>query len=165
VWAVLDRFGYKIFDELNGPGIHRLQNVLTMDKNVHTYFDRLKVWFEPVGFVSNSPFHVNHGFDHDFQDTPNTYRLCATYPHYIKRSWNTTVTFTTPDPEKLPLPSPEYLGLHAACCRVANLSGAGEHIDRILREMEDIQVLSQDGTSAEVLQYALWPFSQQIPVH
>jgi len=100
-----------------------------------------------------------------FQDTPNTYRLCATYPYYIKPSWKTTVTFTTPDPEKLPLPSPEYLGLHAACCRVANLSGAGEHIDRILREMEDIQVLSQDGTSAEVLQYALWPFSQQIPVH
>jgi hypothetical protein len=30
--------------------------------------------------------------------------------------------------------------------------------------MEDIQVLSQDGASAEVLQYALWPLSQ-ILVH
>jgi hypothetical protein len=75
------------------------------------------------------------------------------------------VTFTTPDPVKLPVPSRAYFELHAACCRVANLSGAGEHIDTILREMEDILVLSQDGTSAEALHYALWPFSHEIPVH
>jgi hypothetical protein len=66
---------------------------------------------------------------------------------------------------KLPVPSQAYLELHAACCRVANLSGAGEYIDTILRDMEDIQVLSQDGTSAEALQYALWPLSQAISVH
>ena len=60
---------------------------------------------------------------------------------------------------KLPVPSLVYLELHAACCRVDNLSGAGEYIDKILREMEDTQVLSQDGTSTEALQYALWPLS------
>ena len=63
---------------------------------------------------------------------------------------------------KFPIPSRAYLELHAACCRVANLSGAGNYIETILREMEDIQVLSQDGTSAEALQYALWPLSQEI---
>ena len=83
----------------------------------------------------------------------------------MNRLWNRTVTFTSPDPVKLPVPSPWYLDLHAACCRVAHLSGAGQCIDDILRDMEDTQVLSQDGSSAEVLKYALSPYSQEISVH
>ena len=86
-------------------------------------------------------------------------------PLFIDPSWKRTVTFTTEDPVKLPLPSREYLEIHAACCRVANLSGASNRIDTILREMEDIWVLSQDGASAEVLRYALWPLSQEISVY
>ena len=101
----------------------------------------------------------------DFQDIPNTYKLCAAHSFLINRRWRSIITFTTPDPVKLPVPSPSYLELHAACCRVANLSGAGEYIDKVLRDMEDIQVLSQDGASAEALQYALWPLSQEISVH
>jgi len=34
------------------------------------------------------------------------------------------VTFTTPDLVNLPLPSPTYLAIHAACAKVAHLSGA-----------------------------------------
>lgn len=95
---------------------------------------------------------------------PDTYKLCAARAIIISQRWKSVVTFTTPDPVKLPVPSRAYLELHAACCRVANLSGAGEHIDKILRELEEIQVLSQDGTSAEALKYALWPLSQEISV-
>ena len=100
-----------------------------------------------------------------FQDVPNTYKVCVARDFYHDERWKSTVTFTPLDPVKLPVPSPSYLELHAACCRVANLSGAGEYIDKILRDMEDIQVLSQDGTSAEVLRYALWPLGQEISVH
>jgi hypothetical protein len=89
----------------------------------------------------------------------STYKLCAPHPFYINSQLKRIVTFTTPDPVKLPVPSGAYSELHAACRRVTNLSGAGEYIDTILREMEDIQVLSQDGTSAEALQYALWSWS------
>ena len=97
-----------------------------------------------------------------FQDVPNTYKVCAALPNYLDERWKSIVTFTTSDPVKLPVPSPSYLELHAACCRVANLSGAGKYIDKVLRDMEDIQVLSQDGTSAEVLRYALWPLGQEM---
>ena len=99
-----------------------------------------------------------------FQDIPNTYKLCAARSYIIDPRWKSTVTFTTPDPVKLPVPSRTYLELHAACCRVANLSGAGKYIDTILEELENIQVLSQDGTSEEALQYALWPWGQEISV-
>jgi hypothetical protein len=48
------------------------------------------------------------------------------------------VAFTTPDPVKLPLPSPDLLALHAACVQVAHLSGAREYIDRFRKDMAEI---------------------------
>ena len=54
-----------------------------------------------------------------------------------------------------PLPNPKYLAIHAACCRVAHMSGAAEYLDGILRDMEELQVLSEDGASADVLAFAL----------
>jgi hypothetical protein len=45
VLAVLKRFGYDI-ENLNGPKVHSLYNVMTMEKNVHDWFDRLEMWFE-----------------------------------------------------------------------------------------------------------------------
>ncbi|KAF8263835.1 hypothetical protein EI94DRAFT_1739875 [Lactarius quietus] len=64
------------------------------------------------------------------------------------------VMFTTPDPLK-------SLALHAACAQVAHLSGAGEYVDHILRDMEDICVLAHDGTSSEVLHHALMTLGPQ----
>jgi hypothetical protein len=58
------------------------------------------------------------------------------------------VTFTTSDPVRLPLPSPQHLGIHAACCKVARHSGAGEYSDK-----EDTRVLSFDGFSAVYVRY------------
>ena len=53
VWAVLERFGYeKAFGELNGSGIHRLENILTLDLHVHRLFDTFRLWLESVESVS-----------------------------------------------------------------------------------------------------------------
>lgn len=62
--------------------------------------------------------------------------------------------FTTTDPS-LPLPALRYLKVHATCAKVANLSGAAEYIDKVMRDLEDIQVLAADGSSADVLNHAL----------
>ena len=74
------------------------------------------------------------------------------------------VTFKTSDPIKLPLPSPTYLKIHAACARVANLSGAGEYLDRILWDLEYAEVLCDDGSSAELLEHALLTAVQRVRV-
>jgi len=60
-WAVLQRFGYvEFFTELNGTGIHRLSNVMTLDSGWHDKFDTLQLWFEPmVGFISLSLFYCS----------------------------------------------------------------------------------------------------------
>jgi hypothetical protein len=43
------------FKELDGSGIHRLENILTLNFDARTFFDTLKLWLEPVEAVSNSP--------------------------------------------------------------------------------------------------------------
>ena len=54
-----------------------------------------------------------------------------------------------------PLPNPKYLAIHAACCRVAHMSGAAEYLDKLICDMEELHVLAEDGTSADILAYAL----------
>lgn len=43
----MERFGQVLgVDELNGPQIHRLENVMTMDVSFHQWFDSLVIWLE-----------------------------------------------------------------------------------------------------------------------
>ena len=62
LWTILSMFGYKnILGELNGNQIHRLENVLTLEHNLHDQFDRLNVWFEatvsyfPLSLLCSKP--------------------------------------------------------------------------------------------------------------
>ena len=65
------------------------------------------------------------------------------------------MTFTSPDPLIFPFPSQQLLALHAACAKVANASGAGEHIEKCDRDADDLDVLETDGSSFDVLTHAL----------
>ncbi|KAG9026895.1 hypothetical protein FRB95_008348 [Tulasnella sp. JGI-2019a] len=137
-WDTLGHSGQDnmVSDQLNERDIHHVDNIMTLDMTVHTLFDQLILWFEPEG------------------DIPNQYRVC------LKREINLglpnppVVTFTSSDP-RIPLPNARFLKLHAACVKVANLSGASEYIESMLRDVEEIEVLASDGTSADVLEFAL----------
>jgi len=72
------------------------------------------------------------------------------------RGYSKYVTFTTPDPVKLPVPSPAYLAIHAACAKVAYLSGATECIDKFYEDMDGSTTLDPNGASAEMLEHALF---------
>ena len=57
VWTILSCFGYEdIPEKLIGAGIHRLDNIMTLDASIHSYFDKLQLWFEAV--VSGLQFSV-----------------------------------------------------------------------------------------------------------
>ena len=75
------------------------------------------------------------------------------------------VTFSTSDPEKLPVPAPELLALHATCCKVAHFSGAAEYIDEIYHDADEMGVLSADGASGDVLTYMLLSLSKPVRHH
>lgn len=138
VWTIMKRFGYESLpEELNGPLIHRLENVMTLSQDIHYMFDHLELWFAEMPKLHCYKLEAVEIFQ----------RVLSTLPEYV--------TFTTPDKDKLPLPSPSYLKLHAACCRIAHLSGAAEYVEKFYRDMEDTQVLAHDGSAAKLLEEAL----------
>ncbi|RPD56816.1 hypothetical protein L227DRAFT_595003 [Lentinus tigrinus ALCF2SS1-6] len=135
-YTMLNRFGYTdIQPELAGTKIHRLENVLTLATGMHEEFDQLNLWFEAV------------------PDKPHAYCVITHDPFIPGWSVPQQVTFTSR--YDIPLPSPRYLRIHAACCRIAHLSGAAEYIDKIYRDEEDLPVLAPDGASAPVLEHFL----------
>jgi hypothetical protein len=74
---------------------------------------------------------------------------------WILRDLPPDVTFTSTS-SQLALPDPRYLALHAACARVIKFSGVSGYIERILRDAEETRVLSEDGSSAELLEQLLF---------
>ncbi|KAF9474037.1 hypothetical protein BDN70DRAFT_936954 [Pholiota conissans] len=142
IWDIMNRFGYpNIYSELNGGNIHRLQNAITMCSDACDKFERLYLWLEAT-------------------DIPNTYALQARDELYFFKDYRRTVSFTTPDEVKYPLPSSDYLAIHASCAKIAYLSGAGHYIDVIEWELEDSATLEEDGSSAEALDHAIAPLSR-----
>ncbi|KAH9080585.1 hypothetical protein EDB83DRAFT_2284635 [Lactarius deliciosus] len=142
-WDILGCFGYKgLPDRLTGKKIHSLDNVMTLELNMHDSFDQLDIWFE----ATEGPQ----------KGSPNTYTMKATDPVFLAKCKvaDRKITLTSEDP-RLPLPNPDYLEIHAACCRVAHLSGAGEYMDKVLEDLEDTRVLSEDGSSAHILSFVL----------
>ncbi|KAF5376150.1 hypothetical protein D9615_007748 [Tricholomella constricta] len=131
---VLSRFRYDI-SSFNGEKVHSLTNVMTMQRDMHDAFDRLKFYLEATS-----------------QKDRYEAKFFGPIPLRDARQF---VTFTTKDPEYLPVPAPELLALHATCCKVAHLSGAAEWIDMVYRDADEIGVLAPDGTSGDVLGYAL----------
>ncbi|KAF4613765.1 hypothetical protein D9613_008150 [Agrocybe pediades] len=139
VWEFVDCFGCSdIRDELTGANIHRLENVMTLEPQLYICFTRLKLWLVATG-------------------EPNQYRTI--FSLRFQPLNNQLVTFKTDDPVNLPVPSPAYLAIHAACAQVVHFSGADKYIEKYYEDMEELQegmeVLSPDGSSASLLDDAL----------
>ena len=164
---MLDRFGYgDIQKELEGPAIHSLGNVLTLQTGVHNLFEGLNLWLEPVSgkVQSRSPLRCRlyadlgeqaHTYDVRLADPVLGRGMGIKSPVQFKVHHVDISGCKRPDPAYLPLPDPRYLELHAACCKVAHMSGAGQYLHNIFYNMEDLRVLEEGGQSAEVLVYAM----------
>jgi hypothetical protein len=59
---------------------------------------------------------------------------------------NRRVTFVSYD-GRYELPNPKLLEVHAAVARILHLTGAGEYIEKVLRDREDIAHLATDGST------------------
>ncbi|KAF5359877.1 hypothetical protein D9756_003616 [Leucocoprinus leucothites] len=145
VLAMLEMFGLgEKAKSLYGGQVNSLHNVITMEHNLHAAFDSFNLWLEPVA-------------EHE-----NTYKVCWN-PRRLKRfslPIPSRITFSV-DPaaaaaaeavnKELMLPDRSLIAIRAACARVANLSGAAEQADQILRDLEDTTVLADDGSMAGLL--------------
>ncbi|KAI1791660.1 hypothetical protein LXA43DRAFT_888778 [Ganoderma leucocontextum] len=138
LWPILERFGYgHIHDELRGDKVHRLENVLALDCTLHCAFGNMTMWFEEL---YPSPSQANRY--HVAVSDPKWYDDIGRFglPHEIQFVAHAN----------LPLPNPTYLHIHAACCRVANLSGAADYL---LWMLNDLGSLDKTGKFDHALRY------------
>ena len=133
-------FGFEDLPEkLVGNGIHALENVMTLDANFAYLFETLEVWFEAIvsGLGIFTP--RTEGLQDD-QD--NTYAIQARLNLILRSCRDNPITLTSEHPD-LPLPNRTYLAIHAACCRIGDLSGASDYVEKAIDDMEDIGSLAK----------------------
>ncbi|KAG7091933.1 hypothetical protein E1B28_008325 [Marasmius oreades] len=148
--ALVERYAeISIREELNGSNIHRAANIFTLGTGVHGLFDSLYISLEPVkGNLHTYNLHTYPANIHDRYPVPEQVR-------FVDHGENNTE-----------LPDPRYLQLHHVCAKVLRLSGAAEVIETFERDMEQLEVLATDGSSAKYLSEALsGALSQTTAVH
>src|SRR5690242_1668638 len=117
---------------IEGPDIDRPTNAITLTQHFHQEFGDFTVSFEPV-IEQVSP----HSYKIDYIDPIRPFRD-PILP--VSRSLSLTPDHTI-DP-----PSSRLLAIHHAIARILHLSGAGDYINGIIREMEEIDV-KEDGST------------------
>lgn len=78
-------------------------------------------------------------------------------PPGVPKSITIPADLQQPEQPKLSysLPNPYYLRIHAACARIAHLSGAADCVGGFVQDLEETHVLASDGTSLPLLDTAL----------
>ncbi|KAG7085672.1 hypothetical protein E1B28_003217 [Marasmius oreades] len=107
---------------------------MTMEFNVHDAFDRLYLWFEAT----------------EIENCYNVVDVMGLKPLPEKITFTRPAILSPGFHKESPFPSPELLALHASCAKVAHLSGAGEYLDELDEDLDELPVLA-----ADVLDHAL----------
>ncbi|KAK0225302.1 hypothetical protein IW262DRAFT_1479778 [Armillaria fumosa] len=138
--AVIERFsGISVVKELDRNYIHRPENTFTISDGLHTAFDQLTFSLHPIESDDNNIYEIH------------------TYPSGLNALFRLPdrVMLTDATNGNIPLPDRRYFQLHDASARIAHLSGAGEVMEQLFQDMEDVKVLAEDGGSNHLLSLAL----------
>ena len=131
--AILRMFDPGVIHLIEGPNIDRPTNAITLTHDTHLFFSGFKLYFEEM----DSLVYPQH-----------TYRIDSRERYAFSRPEGIPVTrtlFHSPN-NTIDPPSLKLLGIHRAIGLILHLSAAGEHIDQILRDMEELWVRS-DGSA------------------
>ncbi|QSS52363.1 hypothetical protein I7I53_07977 [Histoplasma capsulatum var. duboisii H88] len=116
---ILDMFDHGVVRLIEGIDIDRPFNAITLSPSLHTLFGGFEIFFEPVPSQLHT-YQVKPFLPEIFPDLPVTRTL---YP-----SVDCTID----------APLPRFFAIHSAIAHILHLSGAGEYIDKILRDLENI---------------------------
>ncbi|KAL2380520.1 hypothetical protein RJZ90_004552 [Blastomyces dermatitidis] len=115
---ILHMFDSDVSHLVDGIDIDQPFNAMSLTHDLHALFSNFKVFFEPVP-----------GQEH-------TYQIDTFLPPGILQDIPVTCTLYLTDNQSIDPPSSRLLALHCAIAHILHLSGAGEYIDSILRDME-----------------------------
>lgn len=139
VWQILNMFVPGLSTMLEGSLIDSPANAMILVSDIHDEFGKLRCYLEEIPGSANS---------YTFKTTTGAVELPPVmYPK------TEVITFVNYEPEgtrMAELPSQCLLKLHAACCKMMEMAGAGEYVERVLEDMERMEeegTLAGDGSS------------------
>lgn len=113
---------------IDGVNIDWPFNAISLTHDLHIHFDDFDVFFEPVP-----------GQEH-------TYRIDTFLPLIFLEGVLVTRKLYLTNVQSIEPPSPRLLAIHCAIAHILHLSGAGQYIDNILRDMEEMGI-REDGST------------------
>lgn len=122
-------FDVGVIHLIEGTDIDRPRNAITLSLEMHKHFGNFEIFFRRAIDNGNSSTYDIHAF-HPF--------MAARFRFPVRRTF-----FRHPSIDPA---SERLLALHSAIGHVLHLSGAGEYINDILRDMED-GVVEEDGST------------------
>ncbi|KAF7296068.1 hypothetical protein MKEN_01421900 [Mycena kentingensis (nom. inval.)] len=145
--AVLSRFGLDGVAELfnDRVGIHSLGNILSLCGAAHGCFGDLEMVFDPVPGTE-------HTYDVRFTSLGRALSLPSSG---MQNRVTFKVHYQPLSAKTLLLPDRRLLALHAVCAEVAHFSGAVRIFNEFIWQEEELDVLADDGSSAELLEFKL----------
>ncbi|EER25929.1 hypothetical protein CPC735_043730 [Coccidioides posadasii C735 delta SOWgp] len=125
---ILNMFDCDVSHLVDGINIDRPSNAISLTHDFHRHFGNFDVYFEPVA------------------DQEHTYQIKSFLPSLALEGIPVTRTLYLADDQSIDPPLPRLLAIHNAIAHILHLSGAGEYIDKILRDMEETGV-QRDGST------------------
>ncbi|TFY75682.1 hypothetical protein EWM64_g8331 [Hericium alpestre] len=148
--AIMERFGD--FDSqalLGDQGLNSPLNAFMSSRGPHAAFDGLNMWLTAAK--------TSHG---DIMANTYDVTLVAAQrkasPEFLARIGSgiqPQIKFT-PLPvgsEVIPAPYPKLIGLHAACAKIAHMSGAAEYLEEIFRNTDTISAMTEPNAAYELV--------------
>ncbi|OJD14934.1 hypothetical protein ACJ73_09027 [Blastomyces percursus] len=130
VLRILNMFDPGIIHLIDGPKIDSPLNALTLTHDHHRAFGEFRIYFEPTS-------------------TQDQYKIDSMEQSPFIRDplFPVTRTLTLSPNRTIDPPSTRLLNVHRAIARIMNLSGAGEYIEKILRDLEEVDVRADGSTN------------------
>jgi HNH endonuclease len=122
-------FHPKAREQIGGPDIDVPGNAICLTLDFHIVFGDFKIYFE-------------------LKSAPSTYLIDAWKPS-TRRTLNGLLPTTRTIVPRMgyEAPSPKLFAVHRAVGRILHLSGAGAYIDKLLRDLDDVAVVAEDGST------------------
>lgn len=120
-------FDYDVSHVIDGVRIDRPHNAISLTRDIHVGFGNFQIFFEPISGCEHT-YRVQSFEPMIFDDVPVTRTLILT------------------DDRSIDPPSPRLLAIHSAIGHILHLSGAGNYINKIIRDMEETNI-REDGST------------------
>ncbi|EKJ70355.1 hypothetical protein FPSE_09572 [Fusarium pseudograminearum CS3096] len=125
--AVLNMFDAGVAYLIEGVDIDRPTNALTLAVSHHISFGDFRVYFEPVGET-------------------HTYRIGTFRRVGFAKNFPVTRTLFLTEDRSIDPPSARLLAVHRAIAHILHLSAAGDYIDHVLRDVDEVGIRADGST-------------------